>query len=187
MIQRGYKAGWGFLLSLILAGSYGCASTIPAAIETAPPGNPDIALVRAEPKCCLGQSVRWGGIILNTENLASTTRITILSMPLSKSGKPIISDKGQGRFVAEFKRFLEPALFPQNKRITVVGTLRDSESSRIGDYLYTYPVVEVIHHYRWPEELPEPEYYDPWYPWYPWYLYPYPYPYPLSHPYHHVH
>ena len=63
---------------------------------------------------------------------------------------------------------------------------RKIETREIGEFPYAYPVVEVSHYYRWPEELPDPDYYDPWYPWRPWYLYPYPYAYPLHHPYHHA-
>ena len=57
----------------------------------------------------------------------------------------------------------------------------------MGEFPYTYPVVQAQSWYLWPREsemspgYPYPGFYDPWYgPWYgpwpsPWYPYGYPY------------
>ena len=63
--------------------------------------------------------------------------------------------------------------------------LSDDRARKVGDFPYSYPVVDVAHYYLWPVEpkLPpryrDPWWYDPWWydPWWydPWYPYPYRY------------
>ena len=165
---------------LISAIVVGCSSQIPLAIKQAPENNPDVQFVRTNPDCCVGQNVRWGGDILSVENRPDTTRITVLSKPLRKSGEPKQIDTSAGRFVAEFPGFLDPELYPSERRLTVVGKYTGVEKVKIGEYLYVQPVLDATHHYVWPELEDDPFYYYPWYPWYP---YPYPYYYPY-HPFH---
>ncbi len=162
----------------------GCASTVPEAIRRAPPPDaPTVAQVRESPDCCTGRAVRWGGRILGVENRADETRITVLSLPLAADGEPLEGDVTQGRFIARFDGFLDPALFPQGRRLTVTGTVAGTETVRIGEYPYVHPLVDARHYHLWPEPEPEPypEYFDPWYPWYPWYPWvPCPYPCPVG-------
>jgi len=166
------------LLSIILVSA--CTSHIPPEIKEPVAGSPDIAQVRENIDTYLTQKVRWGGVILSTENKNNTSWLTILAYPLSDYGEPQVSDLSSGRFIAIVDEFLEPIVYTRDRKVTVIGNIVRSETIKVGDYPYEYPVVQVEHHYLW---APDPEPVDPYYPpywWYdPWYS---PY-YPWHHPY----
>jgi outer membrane lipoprotein len=162
-----------------------CASQVPQAIREEPPGSPLLEAVRGNAADYLGREVRWGGKLIETVNRQTATRLTVLARPLDKDGEPQYTDDSAGRFIAIVPEFLDPQVYAADRRITVTGTLRRTEAGTVGEYPYTYPVVEATAWYLWPREsdtpygYPYPGWYDPWYgPWWydPWY-YPYRYPY----------
>lgn len=167
----------GLAAMLLLLGA--CATRAPLPIRQPPPDNPELQQVLAEPDDYRGRAVRWGGTLLTTENRESDTWLTILALPLDDNGKPRDGDLSPGRFIAVIPRFLEPTLYSQERKITVTGTIQGSETRKVGEFPYRYPIVQVEHDFIWPAE-PElsddyryprwrydPWYYDPWY--YPYY------------------
>ena len=172
---------------LITGIASGCSSHIPREISTELPVDLSITQVRSDIDSSTGKQVRWGGIILNIENHQDTTWLTIMSKPLWDSGRPDDSDTSQGRYIAVISNFLDPEVYRANRKITVIGNILKSETRKVGEFPYQYPVVQVEHHYLWVKETPAStntypyRYYDPWYdPWYdPFYnhnhLHPYPY------------
>ena len=167
------------LIILVLTIS-ACTSSIPQIIKTAPANNPDLQQVVDHPQKHLSQQVRWGGIILNTENRVNSTRLTILALPLDNDGEPRTSSGSQGRFIADFSEFLEPGIYTKNRIITVIGDIKSVETLKVGEFPYPHPVIRAVAHYLWPQPIPAvyhdwpPYWYDPWY---------YPYPYPYYRPY----
>ena len=149
-------------------------------------GAPELANVRQQPQDYISQSVRWGGLILDIENRQNTSRLTIMALPLNDNGKPMIYEKSPGRFIAVVDRFLEPLEFARDRRVTFIGSIAGTETQKVGEFPYEYPVIQVEQYYLWPKTLPTNYYdyhpywgHDPWrYPgWSPWY---YPYrPYPI--------
>jgi outer membrane lipoprotein len=102
----------------------------------------------------------------------------VVARPLDGQGEPARTDTTPGRFMAEFRGFVDPAVYAEGRRLTVVGTLGGIAERAIGDYAYRFPVVAVEHHYLWPAEKPRrdpyppPWYHDPWYPYHsPYYPY----------------
>jgi len=189
------KPGPGGLLLALLLGA--CASQVPLNIREAPANNPSLGEVREHPADYLGRPVRWGGTLIETGNREDATRLVVLARPLSKAGQPEFTDNSAGRFIALVPEFLDPKVYAPERRVTVTGTLLRTEAGKVGDYPYTYPVVQAQAWYLWPREVERPYgYYDPWYddpwfhdPWYyrPWYHDPwYPFGYPYSH-HHHRH
>jgi outer membrane lipoprotein len=164
-----------------------CTSDIPVMIRQTPADNPSVEAVRDRVDEYLGREVRWGGKLIETENYVNTTKLTVLSRPLSKDGEPRLTDTSGGRFIAIVPAFLDPKSYAPNRRVTVTGTLRGSETHNVGEFPYRYPVVDAKAWYLWPKEYEGPYsygypypawWYDPWYgPWYyrPWYPYGYPY------------
>lgn len=174
------------LTGLLLSG---CASQIPPLIREAPSDNPPLELVHANAADYRGRSLRWGGTIIETENREKTTWLSVLARPLYKDGEPRYTDDSAGRFIAIVPEFLDPKVYAADRLVTVSGTLLRTETRKVGEFPYTYPVVAAEAWYLWPMETelpygyPNPWWYDPWYygpgyydPWYP-YGYPYPYPY----------
>lgn len=166
------------LLSLVLGA---CASPIPDAIRLAPPKEVALAQARSQPEAVREAQVRWGGVIAKIDNRREATWLEVVARPLNNSGRPITGDTSLGRFLARVPGFLDPAIYGSGREITVRGRLDGVVQGTVGDYPYSYPLVQVQRHYLW-RPLPEPDprdydpfwYYDPWYPWHP---------YPWRHPY----
>ena len=170
---------------LVLAGLLltGCASSIPPAIMNAPDGAPDLATLRAAPGKYQGQTVRFGGRIIGVENYQNESWISVVGLPLQSNGKPRLSDRSPGRFIAQVKGFIDPAVYSKNRRITVVGRFDKIQSKKIGDYRYHYPLLIAHEVYLWPRK-PKVRYapvypvwpYSPWYAPYDYYPYQHYYP-----------
>jgi outer membrane lipoprotein len=169
------------LLALLLSA---CASQVPQAIREAPADSPSLQQVRAHSTDHLGQQARWGGTIIETVNREDATWLTVLASPLYRNGEPQVSDDSAGRFIAIVPEFLEPQVYAPDRQVTVTGTLLRTEAGKVGEYLYTYPVIQADAWYLWPKAIeapwgygyPYPGWYDPWY-YDPWYPYGYPYRY----------
>lgn len=144
----------------------GCAGQIPPDIRTPAPAALTVGEARAAPERHRGTPVRWGGSILRVQNARETTDIELLARPLDSIGEPRMNAAPQGRFIARFRGFLDPAEYPRERLLTVSGILTGTETHDVGDYPYQYPVVTATGKHLWPK--PEPVDYGPWYP-DPWY------------------
>lgn len=169
----------GLLLALLLSA---CASQVPLMIREAPADSPSLAQVREDAATYLGQPVRFGGTIISTDNREDVTWLTVLGQPMYKDGKPEYTDDSAGRFIALAPEFLDPKVYAADRQITVTGTLLRTEAGKVGEFAYTYPVVQAEAWYLWPKDVVQPYDYDPWWydPWYyrPWRYRGYPYGYP---------
>ncbi|WP_296809639.1 Slp family lipoprotein [Thiocapsa sp.] len=149
----------------------GCASgRVPEAIRDSALPSPAVTEVQQRPETFIGQRMRWGGSILEVHNAPDTTRIEILARALNGSGEPEDTTRGLGRFIVELPGFKDPAEYPQQRRLTVVGPLVRMETRDVGEYPYPYPVLAGDVWYLWPDPptVAAPLPYD--YPWYrPWY------------------
>lgn len=171
------------LLLPLLFTLYACTSAVPDIVRTAPQGNPSVPLVMSAPERYLNTTVRWGGTIANVQNLSGETRVEIVARELDSEGEPKDIDRSEGRFIAIFNKFLDPAIYAPDRNLTVVGLFSGTTVKQLGNMEYRYPVVKVAASYLWPKPAPRYEYYDPffydpWYPYwypYPWYRYPYHY------------
>ena len=161
----------------------GCASVVPEAIRTAAPGNVQIAQVREQPRRFRDAVVRWGGNIVSTRNERDHTILEIVGRDLDDAGRPREEDRSLGRFLAKVQGFLDPAIYKPDRELTVRGRIADVVEQAIGEFRYTYPLVQADDIYLWkprPPPLPryphyDPFFYDPWYPWgWPYYR-PWPY------------
>jgi outer membrane lipoprotein len=178
------------LLAILLLA--GCTSQIPLEIRQGP-DSPAPAVARENLDAYAGQAVRWGGLLLETQNRTAVTRLVILARPLTRDGEPVDSDTSLGRFIAIVPDFLDPEVYAADRRVTVTGILRGSERGTVGGHDYLYPVVEAAAWYLWPEPeptyaMPYPWWYDPWYgPWWygswydPWWYDPWYYPHGYPH------
>jgi len=110
--------------------------------------------VKAAPDSYRGQSVVFGGEVLNARRLKDGTRIEILQLPQDRSGR-LGNDRtqSQGRFIAMHREFLDPATLPPGTRVIVTGEVNGSMTLPLDETEYTYPVVEARHI----DVLPPPE------------------------------
>lgn len=85
--------------------------------------------------------VRLGGVIARIDNLTTTTRIEVVNLPISSSGKPDITQEPNGRFVVYFDGFIDPVTYAKGRLITVLGQSNGIEKANVGDFLYSFPVI----------------------------------------------
>jgi len=129
----------------------------------------------------IGARVRWGGVVLETRPEADHTCFEILSRALGSSMRPVESDEASGRFIACKGGFYDPEVFVKGREVTITGTLVRIDRRKVGDYNYTYPVVNTDFISLWPKrrEVIYRDIYTPFSPYYWYYPYPYYYRYPF--------
>ena len=154
-----------------------CASQIPPDIRQAPDSAPGVAQVHNDVTPYISQKVRWGGVIVQTENKDNASWVTLVAYPLNAWGEPISANQSPGRFIAITEQFLEPQVYSENREVTIVGRVLRTQTVQVDAFAYQYPVVQVEHIYLWPKQRDQ-RYtrrtaysYDPWY--YPYYAHPY--------------
>ena len=182
MYSRLNKTRCGLLLLTLLLSA--CASKVPQAIREAPADSPSLQQLRSQDSDYLGRQTRLGGTIIHTENREDATWLTVLGLPLYSDGAPRLTDDSAGRFIAIVPEFLDPQVYAPDRQVTITGTVLHTEAGKVGEYTYSYPVVQADAWYLWPTRTnvpygyPSPLWHDPWYydPWYP-YGYPYRYRY----------
>lgn len=108
--------------------------------------------VIAEAELSRGKVALWGGTILDTRNLKESTQIEILAYPLSSSYRPQLDSKPLGRFIVQQQGYLEPTNYAQGRQVTVLGGVSDSQSGKVGESSYTYPVISATQLYLWPQD-----------------------------------
>lgn len=157
----------------------GCSST-PRAISDAEVQPVTVEQARHAPDAHRGKRVRWGGSIVAVENRRDASWVEVLSRPLDGNQEPDAQGPAGGRFLARLQGFVDPAVYAPDRLVTVVGRLAGNRQQLIGEYPYSYAVLEADIHHLWPVEQ-QPYYrayppYDPWFnPWFdPWYR-PWPY------------
>src|SRR5699024_1567214 len=133
----------GLALTVLLAS--GCAS-IPRPLEG------EVIAVAPEESSDhdVGQTVRWGGYIVDTRPGKAETCIEVLSQPLDKRARPLAGDGHQGRFLACRDGFEDPAIFETGRDLTIMGELTGFVEGHIGEFQYIYPRVEARALYLWP-------------------------------------
>jgi outer membrane lipoprotein len=163
------------LLSALLAS--GCAAPFSKGLLKQADQSVTVDKVLAKPDAYQNTLVVWGGVILNTKPMDKYTSVEVSDRPLDYQKRPKDLSLSRGRFKIRQNGFLDPSVYCRGKDITVVGRVAGTETGRIGEYLYTYPVVSAEEHHLWapqPAYPPYPDYYyypfspfsDPW-----WYYY----------------
>lgn len=152
-----------------------CSSHLSPEISQALEGAPSVSQVLDNTDLYLSQKIRWGGLILDTENKLDTSWLTIVAFPLNDRGRPKLSAQSPGRFIAIVDEFLEPLVYKSDREITLTGRIFRTETRMVGEFPFAYPVIEVKHYHLWtPSPKVDPDYppywwYDPWYsPYYQW-------------------
>ncbi len=107
--------------------------------------------VKATPDSFHGQSVIFGGKVLTARRQKDGTRIEILQLPLDQSMRPGYDlTQSQGRFIALYREFLDPATIPPGTRVTVRGEVSGSVTLPLDETDYTYPTISIKHAQVWP-------------------------------------
>lgn len=93
--------------------------------------------------------VLWGGMIINSTNLESRTRLEVLGYPLDSKQQPETDQQPYGRFLLFKEGYLETVDYAAGRHITVLGRFRGIEEGKVDETHYTYPVIEAEQLYLW--------------------------------------
>lgn len=174
MSPRGTRAGGIAVMPLALLTCLGAACARPPAALRGEFPPTTVADVQA--RATVGERVRWGGVIVRTTPGAEDTCFEVMSKPLDRRAEPRTVDESYGRFVACVAGFYDPAIYAEDREVTVVGTVEGFVDGQVGERPYRFPKVrtEIVH--LWPKREPRPViyYYDPWpflgpYPYWGWF------------------
>jgi outer membrane lipoprotein len=154
---------------LLLLG--GCATAFPEDALRGVDRSVTVADLLGDPDAYVGRRVMIGGDILATRPKPGSTEIELLSKTLDADDRPRHGDSSNGRALVTTTAFLDPAVFAEHRRVTVIGTVTGTEERKIGELPYRYPVIAATDVKLWPRETVMPPYPPPW----P-YTYPWPYP-----------
>ncbi len=100
--------------------------------------------VKTAPDSFQGQPAVFGGKVLTARRQKDGTKIEILQLPLDRSMRPVYDlTQSQGRFIAIYREFLDPATIPPGTRVTVTGQVSGSVTLPLDETDYTYPVLTI--------------------------------------------
>lgn len=105
--------------------------------------------VQQAPQKYRGETVMWGGKVIQTRAKDSATELVVLQLGLGSGDRPRDNGQSQGRFLIHSDRFLDPAIYSRGTLITVVGPVRGAEVRTIGEMEYRYPVMDVTEIKKW--------------------------------------
>jgi len=105
--------------------------------------------VQQQPDQYKGETVIWGGKVIDTQVSNGSTGLNVLQLDLGTSNRPREGSMSGGRFVVRANQFLDPAVFSQGTLITVVGKVTGSTVMPIGQMDYRYPVIEPVEIQKW--------------------------------------
>lgn len=139
------------LAALALTGllSLGACATAPGPLS----GHfPPIVPQQAQSGQYLGETVRWGGVIVTTKPGKHETCFRVMGLRLGRDGRPLATNQPNfdGRFLACAKGFFDPQLYARGRRVTFVGTITRVQQEKVGNYNYPYPRLAASVVYLWP-------------------------------------
>ena len=132
----------------------GCASVISQGVLKEVDQTLSFEQLLKSPEAHKGKTVLLGGNIIETENFSDKTVIIVLQRSLGYGKKPTSKDVSKGRFIISIPGFLDPAIYRQGRKITVVGAVAGKETRLLGEREYTYPIVAKRELHIWPQETP---------------------------------
>ena len=100
-----------------------------------------------------GEVVMLGGRIIETNTSSTLSELAVLQLVLGSGGRPKDPDQSEGRFIVQTQTTLDPEIYQKGMLITVAGTITGSKILAIGDFKYTYPIVELIEIKLWPKGM----------------------------------
>ncbi len=146
--------------ALLLAA--GCAHVISTEVRQTARADLTFPAVHQDPEAYRGETVIWGGVIIETLNQREGTLVTLLETPLDSQGFPGDAEYSRGRFMVRAASYLDPEVFRRGVKMTLAGTVVGREVKPLGEIQYAYPVLSAREMHIWKER---PYYYYPYPPW----------------------
>jgi outer membrane lipoprotein len=107
------------------------------------------AQLQQQPESYQGETVMWGGKVIETHVSDGSTELVMLQLALNSSNRPEDGSVSGGRFLVRANQFLDPVIFSSGTLVTVVGDVTGSTVMPIGQMDYRYPVIEPLEIKKW--------------------------------------
>lgn len=140
-------------------------SSAPANIQHSPYGDLQLAQVTPSVDSHIGDTVRWGGKIIEVKNYQDFSQIQLVQFPLNRLGRPIESDDSQGRFYVRSDTFLDPEIYKVGTMLTVYGKVTDKDTLMVDQKDLLLPIVTIAESHRWPSTSASGRPYNPKHDW----------------------
>jgi starvation-inducible outer membrane lipoprotein len=141
---------------LILTGGCGAYQVVPTHLKGKV--NPDILIEQVEttPAAYQGQTVAWGGEVLEVSKNDKEARIQVLHLPLDRTLRPMEGRAGsRGRFVAIDRAgdIKDPSLLKPGTLVTVLGDVAQPSTIHIGQDTVQAPTLRIRDMTAWELEV----------------------------------
>jgi len=137
-------------LGALLLSVVGCASVFPPEEMKTLDGDIRFEDLQKHPTAFEGRSVLLGGVIIETQPLSGKTVLVISQRELDFDRKPIADEESKGRFMVSSTQFLDPAIYREGRKITVIGKVTGEVVRPIDGVPYRYPVIQKVSLHLWP-------------------------------------
>jgi outer membrane lipoprotein len=149
---------------LVLIACSGCVSAISDQLRSELDPSITFAQLLKSPETSIGKKVMLGGVIVRTNNYEKESEVEVVQKELDSSDYPEGSDYSGGRFIFLYKGFLEPEIYEEKRKVTGAGTVIGARQGKVGEKVYTFPVIEVQELKLWEKESQNYyPYYDPYF------------------------
>lgn len=138
------------LLILMVAVLSGCASVLSSPVLKQ---EPQVAFetVQAYPEQSVGKLAVVGGTLLHIHVNSGESYLEVLEQPLDSSLRPIPGDASAGRFLIRMDGRPDPAVWSQDRLVTLAGRVEGVQMRPLGQTTYPYPVLKMEDVHLWPE------------------------------------
>lgn len=154
----------GVLLIFIAVTLTGCATAISRDMRVEADMDLHFTEVSENPEAFKGETVIWGGDIIDVTNFKEKTHIEVLQKPTAINLKPRHTDESYGRFMVLADGYLDPAIYSTGRQVTVAGEIIGEKRRPLGEMEYVYPFLKAREIHLWTERRREPYPYHYHYP-----------------------
>jgi outer membrane lipoprotein len=136
------------LLAAVIVSTAGCTRTFPSQVTDRVDKSITFSDLMRDPGSYKGKWVMLAGdIVAARPEKDGSTYIEVLQRPADRRGRPLRTNKTEGRFIAVSKQFLDPTVYARGRVITIVGEVIGDSVKPLGAMVYRYPLlkVEVVH------------------------------------------
>jgi len=96
--------------------------------------------------------VEWGGTIIHSDNLPTSSELEIIAYPIKSNGRPDTDETPMGRFIAVKEGYMETAEYANGRQVTLSGRITGLRDGKVGTADYRYPTVSVESIELWSQE-----------------------------------
>jgi outer membrane lipoprotein len=149
MQKRALQGSSAFLLLLAALLIAACAPVFPREVMDRVDHHLSFRDLQSNPDQFKGTWTMFGGEIIAVKNEQDGTSIEVLQKPLDSDGRPLDTDKSDGRFLIHTNQYLDAAVYQPGRPITIIGEVAGYKTMQIDEISYRYPLLDEKFIHLW--------------------------------------